>query len=110
MGRRQKAAKGSKNRKLKRGTRDLKRRTLDQDQDASVTLIAAHKAVSAPSPSLPVDEDLPGAGQHLCRACSRYFINKETLEKHCSTKGHKRRLAAALEAPWSTRQAELAAR
>ncbi|OEH76795.1 bud site selection protein [Cyclospora cayetanensis] len=98
MGRRQKAAKGSKNRKLKRGTRDLKRRTLDQDQ--------AHKAVSAPSPSLPVDEDLPGAGQHLCRACSRYFINKETLEKHCSTKGHKRRLAAALEAPWSTRQAE----
>lgn len=102
MGRRQKSAKGAKNRKLKRGTRDLKRRTPDQDQ--------AHKALKAPEAPLPIDDELPGAGQFPCRACSRYFLNQEALDKHYTTKGHKRRQAAALESPWTTQQAELAGR
>ncbi|KAL8271584.1 hypothetical protein Esti_004490 [Eimeria stiedai] len=103
MGRRRKSAAKAKKRGLKRGTRDLKRRTPDQDQ--------AHRAVHAEAPvSLPVDEELPGGGQHLCRACSRYFINEETLKKHLFTKAHKKRQAAALESPWTSREAELAAR
>ncbi|KAL8438523.1 hypothetical protein Efla_006183 [Eimeria flavescens] len=106
MGRRQKSASKAKNRKLKRGTRDLKRRTPDQDQAHKAVLLHASSEASPP----PVDEELPGGGQHVCCACSRYFINEETLKKHCTTKAHKRRQAAALESPWSSHQAELAGR
>ncbi|KAL5475597.1 hypothetical protein EMCRGX_G025428 [Ephydatia muelleri] len=39
----------------------------------------------------PVDNDLPGDGQHYCLHCARYFNGESTLQEHLKTKLHKRR-------------------
>lgn len=42
-----------------------------------------------------------GAGQHYCVSCARHFISKDTLERHQSSKPHKRRLKEALKTPFT---------
>lgn len=94
-------ASSKKNLKYKKG-RCTKRRDkdLDQIQDEMKTFDAS---------KLPIEEDLPGLGQYYCLTCARYFINKDTLDKHCRTKPHKRKLKLALEKPYSQKEAEAAA-
>jgi len=58
--------------------------------------------------NMPFDEDLPGEGQHYCISCARYFMDKQTLEVHFKSKIHKRRLKAALEEPWTQKDADMA--
>jgi bud site selection protein 20 len=43
-----------------------------------------------------VDEDKPGLGLHYCIECARWFVDENTLEKHKSTKIHKRRFSPTL--------------
>jgi len=39
----------------------------------------------------PIDFDLPGAGQHYCIECAKYFIDELSLKEHKKGKVHKRR-------------------
>ncbi|KAL7006971.1 hypothetical protein EMMF5_003555 [Cystobasidiomycetes sp. EMM_F5] len=54
-------------------------------------------------------EELPGAGDYPCVACSRHFISTEALATHTKTKVHKRRMKALKDEPYSQKEAELAA-
>lgn len=56
-----------------------------------------------------VDLDLPGAAQHYCLHCARYFIDEKALNEHFKTKVHKRRLKALELEPYSIEESERAA-
>ncbi|CAH4033848.1 unnamed protein product [Pieris brassicae] len=56
-----------------------------------------------------VDLDLPGAAQHYCLHCARYFIDDKALQEHFKTKVHKRRLKALELEPYSIEESERAA-
>lgn len=56
-----------------------------------------------------VDLDLPGAAQHYCLHCARYFIDEKALADHFKTKVHKRRLKALELEPYSIEDSERAA-
>lgn len=55
-----------------------------------------------------VDLDLPGAAQHYCLHCARYFIDDQALTEHFKTKVHKRRLKALELEPYSIEDSERA--
>ncbi|KAF4669182.1 hypothetical protein FOL47_002663 [Perkinsus chesapeaki] len=79
-----------------------KRHTRDIDQ--------IHDDLKAPEKfsNMPVDEDLPGRGQHYCVACAKYFITDIALVAHFKTAKHRRRLKQALEDPHTQESAEAA--
>ncbi|XP_026727757.1 zinc finger protein 593 homolog [Trichoplusia ni] len=56
-----------------------------------------------------VDLDLPGAAQHYCIHCARYFIDDQALNEHFKTKVHKRRLKALELEPYTIEESERAA-
>lgn len=56
-----------------------------------------------------VDLDLPGAAQHYCLHCARYFIDEKSLNDHFKTKVHKRRLKALELEPYTVEESERAA-
>lgn len=56
-----------------------------------------------------VDLDRPGAAQHYCLHCARYFIDNHALLEHFKTKVHKRRLKALELEPYSVEESERAA-
>ncbi|CAK1541752.1 unnamed protein product [Leptosia nina] len=56
-----------------------------------------------------VDLDLPGAAQHYCLHCARYFIDDQALQEHFKTKVHKRRLKALELEPYTIEDSERAA-
>ncbi|CAB3222142.1 unnamed protein product [Arctia plantaginis] len=56
-----------------------------------------------------VDLDLPGAAQHYCLHCARYFVDEQALNEHFKTKVHKRRLKALELEPYSIEESERAA-
>lgn len=56
-----------------------------------------------------VDLDLPGAAQHYCLHCARYFIDEQALKEHFKTKVHKRRLKALELEPYTIEESERAA-
>lgn len=81
---------------------------LDQIQDEFIALKSdPRKAIKLSI--LPIDPDLPGAGQHFCRACAKYFISNEVLETHNMTKVHKKRVKLVNEPQYSQREADAAA-
>jgi bud site selection protein 20 len=49
----------------------------------------------------PIDEDLPGLGQHYCIFCSRYFIDRHSLDAHVKSKEHKKRVKVTKELPYT---------
>ncbi|XP_076453334.1 zinc finger protein 593-like [Babylonia areolata] len=84
--------------RLKRKTKDL-----DQIQD---------DMVPSKSESLlkqDVDLDKPGAAQHYCLHCAKYFINAAALKDHFKGKPHKRRLKALETEAYTQEEAERAA-
>merc|ERR1719379_2107678 len=101
MGRQQHGSRThSKNKTYKKLIRTRRRKKdLDQIQDEMKT--------HDPS-KLPVDQDLPGLGQHMCLTCDRYFMSDTILQQHNKTKPHKRKLKLALEKPYSQAEAEAA--
>ncbi|XP_012280131.1 zinc finger protein 593 homolog [Orussus abietinus] len=56
-----------------------------------------------------IDLDRPGAAQHYCLHCARYFIDRRALQDHFTTKVHKRRLKALELEPYSVEESERAA-
>eukprot|EP00920_Eleutheroschizon_duboscqi_P007478 GHVT01017049.1.p2 GENE.GHVT01017049.1~~GHVT01017049.1.p2 ORF type:complete len:107 (+),score=27.73 GHVT01017049.1:206-526(+) len=102
MGRRVKARQNAKNRSVKRGTRDLKRRVKDADQ------ILEEIRQGPPAQPPPLDDDLPGLGQHHCVSCSRYFIDSQAMQVHNASKKHKRR-AKLVQISYTQEDAEAAA-
>ncbi|CAH2229184.1 jg27315, partial [Pararge aegeria aegeria] len=55
-----------------------------------------------------VNLDIPGAAQHYCLHCARYFIEERALSEHFKTKVHKRRLKALELEPYSIEESERA--
>ncbi|ESO93227.1 hypothetical protein LOTGIDRAFT_203978 [Lottia gigantea] len=55
-----------------------------------------------------VDYEVPGAAQHYCLHCSRYFISNSTLNKHFRSKPHKRRLKDLSIEPYTQEEADRA--
>jgi bud site selection protein 20 len=51
------------------------------------------------------DEDLPGAGQHECVECSRFFIDEPALKVHVKSKQHKKRLRELKNKPFTLEEA-----
>ncbi|KAJ0173184.1 hypothetical protein K1T71_011360 [Dendrolimus kikuchii] len=56
-----------------------------------------------------VNLDLPGAAQHYCLHCARYFVDEQALKEHFKTKVHKRRLKALELEPYTIEESERAA-
>ncbi|EFN60925.1 Zinc finger protein 593-like protein [Camponotus floridanus] len=88
---------------LKKGWR-TKRRTKDLDEIDEDLKGNAEKLLNQK-----VDFDKPGAAQHYCMHCARYFINEIALHSHFTTKVHKRRLKALELEPYSIEESERAA-
>lgn len=57
----------------------------------------------------PLNEDLPGMGQHYCVECAKYFQNDTALLGHRRSKIHKRRLKLIKEGPYTQMEADAAA-
>lgn len=49
----------------------------------------------------PISEDKPGLGQYYCVWCSKYYISKNALDNHQSSKEHKKRVRALKEEPYT---------
>ncbi|KNC81824.1 hypothetical protein SARC_05877 [Sphaeroforma arctica JP610] len=82
----------------------LRRRTKDLDQvEEDLKPENAEKLKN-----LPIDYDLPGAGQFYCLQCSKYYISDDALEKHSKSKVHKRRLKELKEGAYTQEEAERA--
>ena len=79
-----------------------KRRTKDMDQ--------IHDDLKEPEKltSQPIDYDLPGAGQHYCVECGRYFTDETSQEEHVKSKLHKRRLKELKDVPYTQEEADRA--
>ena len=56
----------------------------------------------------PIDEDKPGAGQHYCVTCARYFIAQYALDAHYKTKEHKKRFKVCKDEPYTLDEAQRA--
>ncbi|CAF1557680.1 unnamed protein product [Adineta steineri] len=57
----------------------------------------------------PIDYDVPGAGQHYCLYCSKYFIDEHNLQHHIKGKFHKRRVKDLKTEAYTLEEAERAA-
>lgn len=57
--------------------------------------------------TMPVDEDLPGLGQHYCVHCVRYFMTDKSLGDHKRTKVHKQMVKRLKEKPFDLKEAAL---
>jgi len=53
-------------------------------------------------------EDLPGLGQFYCIECAKWFEAENSLVTHRKGKGHKRRLKALKDEPYTQKEAEAA--
>ncbi|CAI5758964.1 unnamed protein product [Candida verbasci] len=56
----------------------------------------------------PLDEYKPGLGQYYCIECSKYFENQQSLNRHQSSKIHKRRVKLLKQRPYTPLEAEAA--
>ena len=56
-----------------------------------------------------LDEDLPGLGQFYCTPCARHFADQTTLDTHCTSKPHKRRLKDVAQEQYTQDEADRAA-
>ncbi|KAK3096775.1 hypothetical protein FSP39_003187 [Pinctada imbricata] len=104
MGRyaRKKQHKGDKPMKKKTKT---KRKTKDLDQ-IHADLIPE---MSSKLLNQEVDFDKPGAAQHYCLHCAKYFINEDAMKTHFKSKPHKRRIKDLQIEPYTLEEAERAA-
>ncbi|KAJ2498521.1 hypothetical protein GGH96_004245 [Coemansia sp. RSA 1972] len=83
--------------KTKRRTKDLDQIQDDLKPENKTRLV-----------SMPLDEDLPGLGQHYCVECAKFYIDNETLVRHRHGREHKRRLRDLKEPAYTQKDAEAA--
>ena len=105
MGRLRRKGKPAKNKALykERRTRNYKR---DLDQIVYEDLIpeVSHKLLNQP-----MQEEMPGLGQHYCVTCARYFISDQAIKMHNKTKEHKKRFKVCMtEEPYTIEEANRA--
>ncbi|XP_011883034.1 PREDICTED: zinc finger protein 593 homolog [Vollenhovia emeryi] len=89
---------------LKKGWR-TKRRTKDLDEINEDLREENARSLLNQEP----DFDRPGAAQHYCVHCARYFVTEDAFRSHVNTKVHKRRLKALELEPYSIEESERAA-
>ncbi|KAJ2162351.1 hypothetical protein GGF46_000715 [Coemansia sp. RSA 552] len=82
-----------------------KRRTKDLDQIQEDLLPANRDRLL----KLPLDEDLPGLGQHYCLECAKFCVDEATLLTHRRGREHKRRLRDLKVPAYTQKEAEAAA-
>ncbi|KRX11069.1 WD40-repeat-containing domain [Pseudocohnilembus persalinus] len=56
--------------------------------------------------NMPVDEELPGLGQHYCIPCAKYFQNEVAIQEHQKSKKHKVAVKRLKEKPYDHKEAE----
>ncbi|CAF3287018.1 unnamed protein product [Rotaria socialis] len=82
-----------------------KRKTIDFDQvQANMAAETARELLNQP-----IDYDVPGAGQHYCLYCARYFIDDHNLQHHIKSKVHKRRVKHLQTEAYTPEEADRAA-
>ncbi|CAF2839374.1 unnamed protein product [Rotaria sp. Silwood2] len=82
-----------------------KRKTKDLDEvQANMAAETARELLNQP-----IDYDVPGAGQHYCLYCARYFIDDHNLQHHLKSKVHKRRAKDLKTEAYTLKEAERAA-
>ncbi|KAJ2781896.1 hypothetical protein H4R18_002602 [Coemansia javaensis] len=81
-----------------------KRRTKDLDQVQEDLRPGNRERLLA----MPVDEDLPGLGQHYCIECAAHYIDKTALARHRRGREHRRRLRDLKEPAYTQKEAEAA--
>ncbi|KAK7497433.1 hypothetical protein BaRGS_00011275 [Batillaria attramentaria] len=84
--------------RLKRKTKDLDQIQEDMSPTKSQRLLNQE-----------VDLDKPGAAQHYCLHCAKYFISTAALKEHFRGKPHKRRMKALETEAYTQDEAERAA-
>jgi len=53
-------------------------------------------------------EDLPGLGQWYCIQCAKWFESENSLTTHRKGKGHRRRIKALKDEPYTQKEADAA--
>ncbi len=56
--------------------------------------------------SFHADDDLPGLGQFYCTPCARHFSDQGTLDNHCTSKPHRRRLKDVAREQYTQEEAD----
>ncbi|KAJ3299691.1 Bud site selection protein 20 [Borealophlyctis nickersoniae] len=95
--------------KTHRGIRDVKRAKRTRARVKDLDQIFEDLSAPGKFANQPIDTDLPGLGQHYCLECARYFTTAGSLNDHVKTKLHKKRLKVLKEAPYTQKEADLAA-
>ncbi|TIC41721.1 bud site selection-related protein [Wallemia mellicola] len=95
---------GASKRDIHRASR-TRARTKDLDQVQLEYLLPENKAKLE---NQPLDETLPGLGQHYCIECARYFESDVALKGHSKTKVHRRRLKDLKEPAYTQAEADAA--
>eukprot|EP01039_Chlorochromonas_danica_P009819 gene9819-10861_t len=98
-------ARATKNKQYRKGSSTKRRRRdIDQIQDDLKKEERQGRALE-----FQPDEDLPGLGRFYCTPCARHFADQETLDVHCKSKVHKRRLKDVAQEQYTHEEAERAA-
>ncbi|TIA88739.1 hypothetical protein E3P99_02429 [Wallemia hederae] len=95
---------GAAKRDIHRASR-TRARTKDLDQVQLQDLLPENKAQLE---NQPLDETLPGLGQHYCVECARYFESDVALSGHKKTKVHRRRLKDLKQPAYTQAEADAA--
>lgn len=91
--------------KDKTNHRGMKAKHISRHLDQVYEDTMPHNAARFERP--PVDEDLPGLGQHYCIPCARHFVADRVLQEHRRTKVHKQMLRRLREKPYDLKEAAL---
>lgn len=93
-----------------RAIRDVKRTARTRVRTRDLDLIHGDLAGDVEKlKNQPLNPDLPGLGQHYCVECAKYFIDGQALTVHTKSKVHRRRLKDLKDAPYTQKDADLAA-
>ena len=55
----------------------------------------------------PIDENLPGLGQHYCVSCAKYFVDDNSLKSHTKSKEHKKRIKRLKEPAYTINDSKM---
>jgi bud site selection protein 20 len=55
----------------------------------------------------PIDENLPGLGQHYCIACANYYVDDNSLQSHYKSKEHKKRVKRLKEPAYTINDSKM---
>ena len=55
----------------------------------------------------PLDENLPGLGQHYCVSCAKYFVEENSLKSHTKSKEHKKRVKRLKEPAYTIKDSKI---